>query len=111
MTERLPTAIRQRSCRIGIADWSFGRTHFNLFFLGIVHNGVAFPIVWNYLDKKGNSNGEERMDLLDRFQKTFPHAQINYLGSDREFVGQQWLSDLLIEHKFGFDLEYAIVTK
>ena len=45
-------------------EWSFGRTHFNLLFLGIVYNGVAFPIVWNYLDQKGNSNGEERMDLL-----------------------------------------------
>jgi hypothetical protein len=33
------------------------------------------------LDKKGNSDSDERMNLLDRFQKTFPHAQINYLCS------------------------------
>ncbi|MDJ0592308.1 MAG: hypothetical protein QNJ72_20330 [Pleurocapsa sp. MO_226.B13] len=27
--------------------------------------GVAYPVVWDMLEKKGNSNGNERMDLLD----------------------------------------------
>ena len=48
-------------------EWSFGKTRFNLLVLGIVHNGVAFPVVSNALDKKGNSNSKERMDLIDRF--------------------------------------------
>ncbi len=26
-------------------EWSFGQTRFNLLVLGIVHNGVAFPVV------------------------------------------------------------------
>ena len=62
-----------------------------------MHNGVAYPIIWEMLDKKGNSDSDERMDLLDRFKQIFPDAQIAYVTGDREFVGKQWLTYLLIE--------------
>jgi hypothetical protein len=29
---------------------------FNILMFGVVHEGVAFPLVWTMLDKKGNSN-------------------------------------------------------
>ncbi len=51
-------------------EWSFGATRFNILMLGIVHNGVPYPLVWEMLDKKGNSNSSERMDLMDRFSQT-----------------------------------------
>ena len=93
-------------------EWSFGETRFNLLFLGIVHNGVAFPVVWDSLEKKGNSNSEERMDLLDRFYSIFPNAEVSYLtggaaalaSRDREFIGQEWLTYLLLEPKIPFRL-------
>ena len=85
-------------------EWSFGQTRFNILLLGIVHNGIAYPIVWEMLDKKGNSDSDERMDLLDRFQQIFPHAQIAYITGDREFVGKQWLTYLLIEPTIPFRL-------
>ena len=44
-------------------EWSFGKTRFNIFFLGVVHQGIAYPLVWTILPKKGNSNSNERMDL------------------------------------------------
>ena len=69
-------------------EWSFGKTRFNILMLGIVHDGVAFPLLWKMLDKKGNSNSDERMDLLDRFQQIFPEAEIAYLCGDRELVGK-----------------------
>ena len=56
------------------------------------------------LNKKGNSNGDERMDLLDRFYDVFPDAKIAYLTGDREFVGKQWLTYLLIEPTIPFRL-------
>ena len=68
-------------------EWSFGQIRFNILILGIVHDGVAYPVVWEMLEKKGNSDSEERMDLLDRFDKIFPDAQVAYLCGDREFVG------------------------
>lgn len=42
--------------------------------LGVVHNGVAFPLLWWMLDKKGNSNTDERIDLLEEFFEMFPEA-------------------------------------
>ncbi len=85
-------------------EWSFGEKRFNLLFLGVVYDGIAYPVVWIALDKKGNSNGNERMDLLDRFYELFPDAKVAYLTGDREFVGKQWLSYLLIEPMIPFRL-------
>ncbi|MBW4541106.1 MAG: hypothetical protein KME43_18510 [Myxacorys chilensis ATA2-1-KO14] len=34
--------------------------------LGVVHEGVAFPVVWCLLDKRGNSNSDERMALFNQ---------------------------------------------
>ncbi|HEY9768618.1 MAG TPA: IS4 family transposase [Coleofasciculaceae cyanobacterium] len=85
-------------------EWSFGSTRFNILMLGIVHDGVAYPLVWEMLDKKGNSNSNERMDLLDRFYQIFPDAQVAYLTGDREFIGKQWLTYLLIEPTIPFRL-------
>jgi hypothetical protein len=52
-------------------EWSFGQTRFNIFILGVVHQGVAYPLVWMMLEKKGNSHSDERMDLLDKFRAIF----------------------------------------
>ena len=59
-------------------EWSFSTTRFNILMLGVVHNGVAY-LVWKMLNKKGNSNGDERMDLLDQFYDVFPDADVAYL--------------------------------
>ncbi len=85
-------------------EWSFGQTRFNILFLGIVHEGVAYPVVWEMLDKQGNSDSDERMDLLDRFYDLFPDAEIAYLTGDREFIGKPWLSYLLIDPVIRFRL-------
>jgi hypothetical protein len=57
-------------------EWSFGNTRFNILMLGVVHEGVAYPLLWEMLDKKGNSHSNERMDLLDRFREVFPDAEV-----------------------------------
>lgn len=49
-------------------NWEFGDCVFNILMLGVVHNGVAFPLVWKMLDKKGNSNYAERIELLEEFR-------------------------------------------
>jgi Transposase DDE domain len=85
-------------------EWSFGQIRFNIFMLGVVHQGVAYPVVWKMLLKKGNSNSDERMDLLDRFSQIFPDAQVSFLCGDREFVGTQWLSYLLLDPMIPFRL-------
>lgn len=83
-------------------NWSFGKTQFNILMLGVVHEGIAFPLLWTRLEKKGNSNSHERMDLLERFEAWFPEAKIAYLRADREFIGKEWLSYLLMDKPIPF---------
>lgn len=85
-------------------QWCFGSTCFNIFVLGIIYNGVAFPVTWTMLENIGNSNTCERMDLLDKFWDVFPDAQVSYLSGDREFIAKEWLTYLIIEPQIPFRL-------
>ncbi len=55
--------------------------------LGIVYKGVAFPLLFTMLDKRGNSNSQERIDLINRFIRLFSKDIIQSVVADREFVG------------------------
>ena len=77
-------------------QWDVGTTTVNILTLGVVHEGIAFPLVWMMLDKKGNSNTDERIDLMEQFYALFPHVQVRCLTTDREFIGGDWLSYLLL---------------
>jgi hypothetical protein len=70
--------------------------------LGVVHKGVSFPLFWWMLDKKGNSNTDERIDLLGEFFLAFPEVQVTDLTADREFLGQEWFEYLLEHSKLPF---------
>lgn len=83
-------------------EWQFGSKMFNILTLGIVHQGVAFPLLWWMLDKKGNSNTTERINLLSEFIELFNEYQIDYLSADREFLGHQWLQYLLSQPMMPF---------
>lgn len=50
--------------------WMFGKANINILVIAIAHRGIAFPIVWSFLDKRGNSSSDERIDLLDLLQKS-----------------------------------------
>ncbi|NJM64785.1 MAG: IS4 family transposase [Leptolyngbyaceae cyanobacterium CRU_2_3] len=78
-------------------EWQFGDCIFNILMLGVVHQGVAFPLVWCLLDKRGNSNTHERIDLFNQFLARFEGHQIACLTADREFLGQGWFEYLLTE--------------
>lgn len=76
-------------------EWQFGQTTFNILMLGVVDQGVAFPVVWGLLDKRGHSNPTERIDLVKRFLTLFPPCKLACLTADREFLGKDWFKDLL----------------
>lgn len=83
-------------------QWQLGSKVFNILTLGIVHQGVAFPLLWWMLDKKGNSNTQERIDLLEEFIELFSEYKIAYLSADREFLGCDWLDYLLSQPMMSF---------
>jgi len=75
-------------------NWKFGNTNINIFMLGVVYKGVAFPLLFSMLDKKGNSNSKERIDLIERYIRLFSENTIDCLVADREFVGHIWIKYL-----------------
>lgn len=65
-------------------NWPFGQTDLNILMLGIVHQGIAWPLVWLALPKAGNSHTDERITLLEIFLDLFGREQIERLLGDRE---------------------------
>ena len=72
-------------------NWKFGEFNFNLLTLGITYKGIAFPLLLCLLDKRGNSNWEERKDIIERFFRLFGHDCTDCLVADREFIGKEWI--------------------
>ncbi|MBE9044003.1 IS4 family transposase [Pleurocapsales cyanobacterium LEGE 10410] len=83
-------------------NWQFGRKVFNILTLGVVHQGVAFPLLWWMLEKKGNSNTQERVELLEEFVELFCDRKIACICADREFLGHDWLQYLLSQPMMPF---------
>lgn len=83
-------------------NWKFGRIDINLLVLAVVvTKQFSIPILWKALPKKGNSNTQERIDLLQIFIDIFGAQRIKALTADREFIGKAWI-DYLIKHKIPF---------
>ena len=59
--------------------WMLGCFHSNFLVLSVVHEGIAFPVLWLFLQKKGNANTKERMQLIDKFIEIFGVEKIDCL--------------------------------
>jgi hypothetical protein len=79
-------------------NWMLGCFPINFLVLSIVHQGIAFPIFWTFLPKKGNSNTKERIELLNRFIAHFGTLKIDCLLAHREFIGEEWFGYLKHHH-------------
>jgi hypothetical protein len=62
--------------------------------LGVCYKGLAFPLLFTMLPKRGKSNTAERIKLIERFIDLFGKQCIDALMADREFVGDQWIKYL-----------------
>ena len=71
-------------------NWQWGKKNINILMLSITYKGIAIPLFWNLLDKKGNSNTKERIAIMDRFIAQFGKDKITGLLADREFIGSDW---------------------
>ena len=74
--------------------WQLGSQTINILMLGAAYKGLAFPLLWTLLDKKGNSDTRERLELLDRLLKVLEAERIDSLVADREFIGAAWFRGL-----------------
>jgi hypothetical protein len=75
-------------------NWQFGKIDINILTIGVVHQGIAFPLFWTMLSKKGNSNTKERKELIQKVLALLGKQEIKALLADREFVGKEWFAFL-----------------
>jgi hypothetical protein len=62
--------------------------------LGVSYKNVAFPLMFKMLDKRGNSDMIERIELIKQYIEWFGKENIDCLLADREFVGDKWMGFL-----------------
>ena len=72
-------------------NWKFGDFNINILMLGITYRGIAFPLMFSLLDKRGNSSWKERKAVMERFIRLFGCDCIDCLVADREFIGKEWI--------------------
>lgn len=79
-------------------NWKFGKLNINILMLSVCYQGMAIPLIWSFLDKRGNSNTSERIELMEKFLLWFGLERIECLVADREFIGSTWLQWLQQQH-------------
>lgn len=89
----LPLGQRWLLC-LDRTNWKLGALDINILVLAVAYKGVAIPLLWLLLDKRGNSNSLERIGLLKHFLIEFGHERIQCLTADREFIGTDWIKFL-----------------
>jgi len=99
--------VASKKSRLSIdrTHWQFGEQPINVLTLTVYSHGVGLPILFEFLDKKGNSNYQERIDLLTEFVALFGKDRILSLWADREFVGHKWVK-WLTDNSIGFAIGF-----
>lgn len=72
-------------------NWQFAGVNYNILCLTIVADKISLPILWTMLDKRGNSNQDERKELINRYIHLFGSESIDCIIADREFIGRDWI--------------------
>ncbi|MCY7352772.1 MAG: transposase, partial [Cytophagaceae bacterium] len=66
----------------------------------VAKNGsIGIPLYWQLMDNKsGNSNCQDRSDLLDKLIKVIGKDRINLIVGDRKFIGINWIKYLKVNN-------------
>lgn len=90
-------------------NWKIGKKNVNLLTAGVLFHNCFIPLCWEQLDKRGNSNFEERRLLVNRFIRIWEKAGKSIKGmiavADREFIGPEWLGYL---HEMTFHFVFRL---
>lgn len=89
----LPLNPPYRLC-LDRTNWKLGKANINILMISVCYHGVSIPLIWKMLDKQGNSNCKERIELIERYVRLFGTASIESILADREFIGNNWIKGL-----------------
>jgi hypothetical protein len=71
-------------------NWKLGETNINVLVLSIAYKGLSFPILYRTMNKRGASNMNERIQIMEHYIRLFGKDTIKELLADREFIGEKW---------------------
>jgi hypothetical protein len=91
----LPEKPPYRLC-LDRTNWKYGTANINILMISIAYQGMAIPILWTMLPKRGNSNTNERKELIQRFLDLFGQECIEAFLADREFIGDTWFETFVV---------------
>lgn len=87
----LPARTKLRVC-IDRTEWDFGVYQANVLMVVVGQQDWQLPLFWQLLDNRsGNSNSEQRIELLQACVDLLGKERIGLVIGDREFVGHRWL--------------------
>lgn len=75
-------------------EWHFGQRPVNILMIGIAYKGIAFPVLWDVLDREGSFSAEDGTALFKRFLRLTGPEDVRAVVADREFIGEEWLAFL-----------------
>ena len=87
-------------------NWRYGKKDINLLVLSVIVKGCGIPLYWLELDSRGNSDTEERKQVMSCLIDLVGADKIAYLLADREFIGEDWF-----EHLCGQEVKFVIRIK
>lgn len=94
MLALLPKKAKLR-LTIDRTEWDFGKCQVNILMVLIGCGDLQVPLYWELLDNKsGNSNSQDRIDVLEKCFTVVDVKRIGLVIGDREFVGHKWIKYL-----------------
>lgn len=92
--------INQWTLLIDRTNWQYGKTYRNLLVVGVLFKNQCIPLIANNLGstrKCGNSNAQDRIDILNTIKEAFSAQKFKCIIGDREFIGKEWMKFLIKE--------------
>jgi len=90
----LPQQTKLRLC-IDRTEWDFGSYQANVLMVVAGCGQWHLPLFWELLDNRsGNSNAQQRIELLENCLALLGKERIGLVIGDREFVGHKWVKYL-----------------
>jgi len=90
----LPKGKKLRLC-IDRTEWDFGKCQVNILMILVGYGELQIPLYWELLDNKsGNSNANDRINLLSYCIEIIGKNRLGLVVGDREFIGHYWIKYL-----------------
>ena len=87
-------------------EWQLGAVWLNVMVVGVAYQGVALPVLWRVLEKKGCASSAEKVEIVERFVRLCGAQHIAFLAGDREFADRE-----LFRHLCGQGIDFRIRVK